>query len=306
MELKFLEDSSRRLKHEEAKMNTLVIIGAGICIFFAVYLPYSFWEDLVWNKKILKARDELKSEYEDIFKLKTEKEVLKEILIWGFCTSFFIIFIVPSKPLGIIMGVFLFFVGMRLPKIYTTSIIRKKRVTEFTAQMIDALTLMANGLRSGLNVPQTLQIVVDEMPAPVSQEFGLVLDQNRIGVPLEAGFENLAKRIKTEEIYIFATSVNILRETGGNMAETFDTIVKTIRERSKLQNKINALTAQGRTAGIIVGCVPFGVAGMMYAIDPELTRPLFTTIPGFIIISIALTLVGIGLFLINKMVKIEV
>ena len=287
-------------------MNILVIVGAGICFFLAIYLPYGFWEDLVWNKKILRNRDELKSEYEDIFKLKTEKEVLKEILIWGFSTTLFVIFIVPNKTLGIIMGVFLFFWGMRLPKIYTSSIIRKKRVSEFTAQMIDALTLMANGLRSGLNVPQTLQIVVDEMPAPVSQEFGLVLDQNRIGVPLEAGFENLAKRIKTEEIYIFATSVNILRETGGNMAETFDTITKTIRERSKLQNKINALTAQGRTAGIIVGCVPFGVAGMMYAIDPEFVKPLFTTVLGFFFLLAAFTLVATGLYIINKMVQIEV
>lgn len=287
-------------------MNILVILGTGLCFFLGAYIPYSFWEDLVWNKKILRNRDELKSEYEDIFKLKTEKEVLKEILIWGFSVSLFVIFIVPNKYVGVVMGILLFFWGMRLPKMYTSAIIRKKRVSEFTAQMIDALTLMANGLRSGLNVPQTLQIVVDEMPAPVSQEFGLVLDQNRIGVPLEVGFENLAKRIKTEEIYIFATSVNILRETGGNMAETFDTIVKTIRERSKLQNKINALTAQGRTAGIIVGCVPFGVAGMMYAIDPDLVRPLFTTLPGFVIIMIALTLVGLGLFIINKMVKIEV
>ncbi len=287
-------------------MNILVILGTGLCFFLGAYIPYSFWEDLVWNKKILRNRDELKSEYEDIFKLKTEKEVLKEILIWGFSVALFVIFIVPNKYVGVVMGILLFFWGMRLPKMYTSAIIRKKRVSEFTAQMIDALTLMANGLRSGLNVPQTLQIVVDEMPAPVSQEFGLVLDQNRIGVPLEVGFENLAKRIKTEEIYIFATSVNILRETGGNMAETFDTIVKTIRERSKLQNKINALTAQGRTAGIIVGCVPFGVAGMMYAIDPDLVRPLFTTLPGFVIIMIALTLVGLGLFIINKMVKIEV
>lgn len=287
-------------------MNILVILGTGLCFFLGAYIPYSFWEDLVWNKKILRNRDELKSEYEDIFKLKTEKEVLKEILIWGFSVSLFVIFIVPNKYVGVVMGILLFFWGMRLPKMYTSAIIRKKRVSEFTAQMIDALTLMANGLRSGLNVPQTLQIVVDEMPAPVSQEFGLVLDQNRIGVPLEVGFENLAKRIKTEEIYIFATSVNILRETGGNMAETFDTIVKTIRERSKLQNKINALTAQGRTAGIIVGCVPFGVAGMMYAIDPDLVRPLFTTLPGFVIIMIALTLVGAGLFIINKMVQIEV
>lgn len=287
-------------------MNAVVVVASGLCFFFAAYLPFSAWEELIWKKKILGTRDNLKKEYEDIFRLKTEAEVLKEILLWGGLFALFTFIVMPGMIVGLIMAIGAFFIGIKIPLIMAKTIIKKRRIARFTAQMVDALTLMANGLRSGLNVPQTLQIVVDEMPAPVSQEFGLVLDQNRIGVPLEAAFENLAKRIDTEEIYIFSTSVNILRETGGNMAETFDTIVKTIRERMKLAKKINALTAQGRTAGLIVGMVPFGTAGMMYVIDPDFIRPLFTTIPGFFIILVVLALVAAGLYIINRMVQIKV
>lgn len=287
-------------------MTPFIVVASGICFFLAAYLPFEAWEELVWRKKILGSRDELKKEYEDLFKLKSEQEVLKELLLWGGLLALFTFLIMPGMILGVFLAVAAFFVGLRIPLVLAKTIIKKKRIARFTTQMVDALTLMANGLRSGLNVPQTLQIVVDEMPAPVSQEFGLVLDQNRIGVPLEAAFENMAKRINTEEIYIFSTSVNILRETGGNMAETFDTIVKTIRERMKLAKKIDALTAQGRTAGLIVGMVPFGTAGMMYVIDPDFIRPLFTTLPGFFIVLVVLALVAAGLFIINKMVQIKV
>lgn len=287
-------------------MSYAIVFGTGFCFFLTAYLPYSIWEEMLWKNKIVKGRDDLRREYEDLFKLKTDKEVLNEILIWGFLSALFVFIIVPNKFAGALVAAIAFFWGIKFPLMYARNFVRKKRIKRFTAQMIDALTLMANGMRSGLNVAQTLQIVVDEMPAPVSQEFGLVLDQNRIGVPLEVAFENLAKRIKTEEIYIFATSVNILRETGGNMAETFDTIVKTIRERVKLQNKISALTAQGRTAGLIVGCIPFATAAMMFFIDPEFIMPLFTTIPGFFICFVVCFLVGLGLFVINKLVNIKV
>lgn len=287
-------------------MTPFIVVASGICFFLAAYLPFEAWEELIWRKKILGSRDELKKEYEDLFRLKSEQEVLKELLLWGGLLALFTFIIMPGMILGVILAIGAFFVGLRIPLILAKTVIKKRRIARFTTQMVDALTLMANGLRSGLNVPQTLQIVVDEMPAPVSQEFGLVLDQNRIGVPLEAAFENMAKRIDTEEIYIFSTSVNILRETGGNMAETFDTIVKTIRERMKLAKKIDALTAQGRTAGLIVGMVPFGTAGMMYVIDPDFIRPLFTTLPGFFIVLVVLALVAAGLFIINKMVQIKV
>ena len=98
-------------------------------------------------------------------------------------------------------------------------------------------------LERDFSVPQSLAMVVDEMPAPVSQEFNVILQQNKIGVPLEECFENLAVRIPTEDNDMFVSSINILRETGGNLAETFDTIVNVIRERVRIKQKIDTLTA---------------------------------------------------------------
>lgn len=287
-------------------MTGLIVLGSGLCFFLAVYLPFAAWEEVLWKGAIIKNRDNLKKEYEDLFRMKSDAEVLKEILMWGGGIAFVLFIISPSKILGLILAIIFFFIGSRIPLYMARNFARAKRIDRFSTQMVDALTLMANGMRSGLNVPQALQVVVDEMPAPVSQEFGLVLDQNRIGVPLEAAFESMANRLKTEEMYIFSTSVNILRETGGNMAETFDTITKTIRERIKLQKKIKALTAQGRTAGAIVGCIPFGILIMMFFIDPEFVMPLVTTVYGFLILGVVCILDVLGLYVINKMVQIKV
>lgn len=287
-------------------MNNLIVLASGVCFFLAVYLPFQAWEEFIWKGVILRQRDDLKKEYEDLFRMKSDKEVLKELLLWGFIPALLIFIACPSKILGMVLALILFFACMRVPMFVLRTFTRPKRIDRFTTQMVDSLTLMANAMRSGLNVPQALQIVVDEMPPPVSQEFGLVLDQNRIGVPLEVAFESMAKRLKTEEMYIFATSVNILRETGGNMAETFDTIVKTIRERIKLQKKISALTAQGRTAGLIVGSIPFGILIMMYFIDEEFVMPLLTTPLGFVILTVVVFLDAVGLYVINRMVKIKI
>ena len=112
------------------------------------------------------------------------------------------------------------------------------RIKKYRGQMVDALNLLSNGLRAGLSLPQSVGMVVDELPNPVAQEFNLILQQNKIGVPLEECFEDLIKRVPTEDNEMFVTSVNILRETGGNLAETFDTIAGVIRERVRLQQKL--------------------------------------------------------------------
>ena len=106
----------------------------------------------------------------------------------------------------------------------------ERRIKKYEGQMVDGLTLLANGLRAGLSVPQALSMVVDEMPDPIAAEFNLVLQQNRIGVPIEECFDNLADRVKTQDNDMFVSSINILSETGGNLAETFDTIVGVIRK----------------------------------------------------------------------------
>ena len=83
--------------------------------------------------------------------------------------------------------------------------------------MVDALSLMSNGLKSGLSVVQALGLVTQEMANPIQQEFSLVLSENKLGVSLEDAFTNLSKRVKSDDVEMFVTSINILKETGGNL-----------------------------------------------------------------------------------------
>jgi len=171
--------------------------------------------------------------------------------------------------------------------------------------MIDALTLLSNGIRAGLSVPQAIGMVTDEMPAPVSQEFNMMLQQNKIGVPLEECFENLAERVPTEDNDMFVSAVNILRETGGNLAETFDTIVGVIRERIRLNQKIEQLTASGKFQGYVIASMPFGIGLIYYFTDPESMSRMFTHPLGIVMMIIALMFDIAGLIVIMKIVEIK-
>ena len=149
-------------------------------------------------------------------------------------------------------------------------------------------------------------MVVDEMPAPISQEFNMILQQNRIGVPLEECFDNLSKRLPTEDNDMFVSSINILRETGGNLAEVFDTIVDVIRERVRLQQKIDTYTASGMFQGMTIMAMPYGIGAIYFISDPESVKPLFTHPLGIAMTITAFIFDLAGGFVIMKIVKIKV
>lgn len=211
----------------------------------------------------------------------------------------------PNVFFGFVMGIGVMVLGFKLPRPFIGAMM-KNRSRKVNLQMVDGLTLMANALRSGLSLMQALQFVVDEMPNPLSQEMGLILSEQRVGVSVEKAFQNFAERIDNEDIEMFVTAVVVLRETGGNLAETFDTIVHTIRERIKLENKISALTTQGILQGTIVTLIPFGLMILLSLIDPNHMAPLFTTIPGYVMLAAMLILQMIGGLMIKKIVTIKI
>ncbi|MEO5969466.1 MAG: type II secretion system F family protein [Bdellovibrionia bacterium] len=223
---------------------------------------------------------------------------------FGLGTLIFLAFLpnlFPGIPLAIIGTI----IGWKLPK-PIVNYMYNKRVKKFVMQMVDALSLMSNGMKSGLSVVQSLGLVTQEMPNPIQQEFTLVLSENRVGVSLEDAFLNLSKRIKSDDVEMFVTSINILKETGGNLAETFDTIVSTIRERIKVENKISALTAQGFYQGVFVMAIPPILAVVFFQTDPDFMRPLVTTPVGWLIVMGIFLLEAVGFFVIMQIVKIDV
>jgi tight adherence protein B len=216
----------------------------------------------------------------------------------------FLLFLPQVFP-GLLFGSLAGVGGWFAPRFLVANLF-ERRVQTFVLQLVDALSLMSNGLKSGLSVVQSLGLVTAEMPNPVKQEFNLILSENQLGVSLEEAFTNLGKRIPTDDVEMFVTSINILKETGGNLAETFDTIVTTIRDRTKVENKIAALTAQGFYQGVFVMMIPPILGVVFYQTDPEFMAPLFNTMLGWVLIAVIILLEMLGYFVIMRIVKIEV
>lgn len=207
--------------------------------------------------------------------------------------------------LAVIVGIIISFVGWKIPR-PLVDFFYEKRLKKFQVQMVDALNLLSGGLRAGLSLQQSCGLVTSELPNPVAEEFNLILQQNRLGIPIDECFKNLHLRVPTEDNQMFVTCISILRETGGNLAEIFDTIAATIRERVRLSQKIDSATAQGRTQGMIIFCMPFGLFIVNWANNPEATNAIFTKPLGIILISVALIMTLLGGFLMRRIVSIKV
>jgi tight adherence protein B len=211
----------------------------------------------------------------------------------------------PNIVAGAIIGGIFMLLGWTLPK-YLFEALYEKRCNQFVNQMVDATTILANGVRAGLSVTQAMDRVAKNLKNPVSQEFRLVLSQNQLGRPIEECLNELAERVPRADVQMFVTAVNILKETGGNMAETFQTINFTIRERQKIEKKIEALTAQGIMQGIIISLVPFILLVVFYFADPNYVKPMFTTALGWAFLALVLVLQIVGGLMIKKIITIKV
>lgn len=184
--------------------------------------------------------------------------------------------------------------------------LKRRRDALFGEQLVDALVTMANALRAGNSLIQALDVVATEMPPPISQEFGLVVREQRIGVSLDESLDRLAERMKSQDLDLVVNAVKIARQVGGNLAEIFEIIAATVRERFRLEGQIRALTAQGRMQGIVVGLLPVGLGAALYVIDPKMMAPMFETWQGWVLLGAIAVLEVIGGFIIKKIVSIDI
>jgi tight adherence protein B len=277
----------------------------GILVFIITYL----WSDRIlgWlHRKSLGQREEVLRLLALMFVQTDRKKVTLMMLSGSFGFGiFFFLLLWPNVIMGLVVGSIVTILMWSVPKLIVQSRY-EKRCNKFVDQMIDGMTIMANGTRSGLSVQQCMERIQENLDNPISQEFGLVLTEIRVGRGMQDALNELGMRIPRPDVQMFVTAVNILTETGGKMAETFTTIVYTIRERHKVEKKIEALTAQGLTQGMIITAVPFFLLAVFLIVDPGYVMPLFTTTLGLIALIVMLALQGIGGFLMLKIVKINV
>jgi tight adherence protein B len=183
---------------------------------------------------------------------------------------------------------------------------RKKRFKKFARQMPDAMELIARALRSGHSLASGLHVVVEEMPSPISDEFGKAYEEQNLGVPLEAALKNMLKRMPNMDLKFFATAVAIQRTAGGDMAEILDKIGYIVRERFKIMGQVQALTGEGRISGVVLMALPIALFFAVYYLNREYVMLLFTEPLGRKMIAAAAVLQVMGAIAIKKIVAIKI
>jgi tight adherence protein B len=213
------------------------------------------------------------------------------------------------SPLALVVGAF---VGFLLPRFWLG---RRKsgRLGAFNKQLPDTITLLANGLRAGSSFLQAVELVVRESRPPMSTEFSRVIREVNLGLPFEQAMENMVRRVRSEDLELMATAINIQHTVGGNLAEILDSIAYTIRERIRIKGEIRTLTAQQRLSGYVVGFLPIALAGFLFVAAPNFMAPMFDKPPealglplGVVILAFGGIMMAIGFMFIRKIVDIEV
>lgn len=205
-------------------------------------------------------------------------------------------------PIGAVLGTML---GIAAPRIALRRIARS-RVKKFVYQLPDALLALASALRAGSNLAKGFELLSTRQPAPLSQEFTIVLVEYRVGRPLADSLLDLRKRMDAPELDLMNTAINVSRRVGGNLADTLESLAKTLQEKAHIEGKIDALTAMGRAQGWVVGLLPIFIGFVLYQQQPERMALLFTEWYGWIVLIVIAIMMAIAAWMIRKIVNIDV
>ena len=173
-------------------------------------------------------------------------------------------------------------------------------------QLPDALLMVAGSLRAGASLSIALESLVREQPPPISREFELYLNEQRIGVDFDVSLANMERRIPIADFGMLVTALRINREVGGNLATTIESLGETLRRKSMMEGKIKSLTAQGKMQGIVMAGLPILLAGVLSFIEPEAMSKLWSTNIGYVVLGVAVTMEIMGFLMINKITRIDV
>ncbi len=211
--------------------------------------------------------------------------------------------IISHSPLPLYPVVGLFFGTLPLMWLLLR---RRSRFRKFGKQLPDALELVGRALRSGHSLASGMAVVVQEMPVPISAEFGNVYEAQNLGIPIEQAMKDMLKRMPNLDLKFFVTSVVIQRQTGGDLAEILDKISHIIRERFKILGQVQALTGEGRISGVVLMGLPIALFFVVYHLNPDYVMLLFTDPLGRKMIAVAAVLQVLGAVCIKKIVNIKV
>jgi tight adherence protein B len=166
--------------------------------------------------------------------------------------------------------------------------------------------MLTGALRAGLALTGAIQVVAEESPDPVAQEFRVLFEENRLGLDMKDALKKLAGRVDSKELHLFVTAVILQRETGGNLAEILEQAAYVIRDRFRILGDVRTMTAQARMSGFVLFVLPIVMAGITLVVAPEYLKGLVADPAGKYLIMMAVALQIIGFFIMRRIVNIKV
>jgi tight adherence protein B len=207
-------------------------------------------------------------------------------------------------PFALVIGLLVAVVGLYVPD-FLVKRRGKKRIKRFNNQLGDTITLMANSLRSGYSLLQSMELISKEAPAPMLDEFQRVTREVGLGLSTKEALANMLRRVPSEDLDLLVTAINIQSEVGGNLSQILENIGHTIRERVRIKGEIQVLTAQQQYAGYILSALPLALAGILMLISPSYMTKMFQGI--WICMPICgILMIIAGYFAIKKITDIDI
>jgi tight adherence protein B len=184
--------------------------------------------------------------------------------------------------------------------------LKQMRIRKFERQLVDALVQMSAAFRAGLTLAQAMENIAQEMPRPLSQEFDLFIKEIKLGVSQDEALQNMADRVGSEDLQLLVTATTVSKQLGGNMAEMYDIISATIRERFRLEGRIRSLTAQGKLQGWVVGFMPLILGVVLNFMRPDLMEPMLHSTFGYALVATVVVMELCGIWMIRRIVAIDI
>lgn len=277
----------------------IVLAVAGSIILLSIFF---FTPALaIFEKWRLKKEEVLTKELDNLFYETSPKEIMRLYFILppvlGIAG-----FLILKSPAYILVGAILgLFIPNLLLKMRNTN-----RRQKFNNQLIDAIMVISSALKGGLSILQALEVAVEEIPAPMSQELGLVIRENKMGVTLEDALMHFSRRMNIEELNLLINSILVARETGGDLTKVLSRVTTTIRDNRKLKDSIQTLTMQGRLQGLIMSALPFLFVAWTLTFNRAHFDIMFRNEIGRILIFAMVVLQLVGMILIRRFSKISI
>lgn len=198
-----------------------------------------------------------------------------------------------------------FFVGLRTPA-FVLDAMKQARGRKIDGQLMDGLILLANCLRSGLDIVQGFEMVSKDLLPPISDEFGLVIKNYQLGMTFEKALGVMEERVASKMLSYMIRAIVLQRQMGGNLTKVFERIVVDIREESKLDEKTKAMTAQQKIQSIVVGIMPWVMVGVMFMFQPDQMISFYGSPLGMGVFIFCAVWIGIGMKVVSSLGKIRV